>query len=208
MHSKYHGVPFPKKGTSDSILMNDSRHRGHMSKKVTVISTSLRKGSFSEELARSFAKGAEEAGNDVSFVTLKDKTIGFCTGCNACQKKGRCVIKDDAPEIVEEIRTSDVVVWVTPIYYYSCSGQMKTLIDRANSIYASDYSIKDVYLITTCADENEEAIEGTLKVLQGWVDCLEGTRIAGTFTATGLPISESLDDTDFPEKVYQMGKKV
>ncbi len=179
-----------------------------MSKKVTVISTSLRKGSFSEELARSFAKGAEEAGNDVSFVTLKDKTIGFCTGCNACQKKGRCVIKDDAPAIVETIRTSDVVVWATPVYYYSCSGQMKTLIDRANSIYASEFSIKDVYLIVTCADENEDAIEGTLKVVQGWVDCLEGTRIAGTMTAGGLPISESLEGKGYIEKAYGMGSKV
>ena len=208
MHSEYHGVPFPKKGTPDSTLMNDLRHHGHMPKKVTVISTSLRKGSFSEQLARSFAKGAEEAGNEVSFITLKDKTIGFCTGCDACQKKGRCVIKDDAPAIVDTIRTSDVVVWMTPVYYYSCSGQMKTLIDRANSIYASDYSIKDVYLIVTCADEDESAIEGTLKVVQGWVDCLAGTRIAGTFTATGLPIDRTLEDTDFPDKVYEMGKRV
>jgi multimeric flavodoxin WrbA len=179
-----------------------------MSKKVAVISTSLRKGSFSEQLAHSFAEGAEDAGNEVSFITLKDKTIGFCTGCNACQKKGRCVIKDDAPAIVETIRTSDVVVWATPIYYYSCSGQMKTLIDRANSIYASEFSIKDVYLIVTCADENEEAIEGTLKVVQGWVDCLEGTRIAGTMTAGGLPITESLEGKGYAEKAYDMGRKV
>ena len=179
-----------------------------MSKKVTVISTSLRQGSFSEELAHSFAKGAEDAGNDVTFISLKGKKIGFCTGCGACQKAKRCVIRDDAPGIVETMRTSDVVVWATPIYYYSCTGQMKTLIDRANSLYVSDCSIKDVYLLVTCADTDADAISGTLSVVEGWTGCLEGTRVAGTFTATGLPDSESLEGTGFPDKVYEMGKRV
>ncbi len=176
--------------------------------RVLVISTSLRGGSFSEKLATSFAEGAREAGHDVEFVSLKGKKIQFCKGCVMCQNTKRCIINDSATAIVEKIRTSDIVVWATPVYYYSMSGQMKVLIDRCNPIYVSDYSIKDVYLLVTCADESETAIEGTLKGVQGWVDCLPGTRIAGTLCATGLPVDKRIEDTGFLEKAYGMGKSI
>ena len=38
------------------------------------------------ELAKQAAKGAQDAGHDVEFITLKDKTLNFCKGCLACQK--------------------------------------------------------------------------------------------------------------------------
>ncbi len=176
--------------------------------RVLVISTSLRGGSFSEKLATSFCDGAREAGHDVELVSLKGKRIQFCRGCTLCQNTKKCIISDSATAIVEKIRTADVVVWVTPVYFYSVTGQMKVLIDRCNPIYVSDYSIKDVYVLATCADESESAIEGVLKCVQGWVDCLPGTRIAGTMCATGLLVSKSLEDTGFPAKAYELGRSV
>ena len=50
-------------------------------KKVLVLSTSLRKNSNSEILAMEFAAGAKEAGNDVEFLSLSGRKIGFCVGC-------------------------------------------------------------------------------------------------------------------------------
>ena len=66
-----------------------------MSKKVLVISTSLRKNSNSDILADNFIKGAEDGGNSVEKVCLNDKKIAFCKGCMACQNIGHCVITDD-----------------------------------------------------------------------------------------------------------------
>ncbi len=175
--------------------------------RVLVISTSLRGGSFSEDLATHFCDGARAAGHDVEFVSLKGKRILFCKGCVQCQNTKRCIINDSATAIVEKIRTAEVVVWATPIYFYSMSGQMKVLLDRCNPIYVSDYSIRDVYLLATCADESQTAIEGALRCVQGWVDCLPGTRIAGTLCATGLPVDKSLGE-DVKRKAYEMGKSV
>ena len=72
-----------------------------MSKRVLVISTSLRPGSNSELLARQFAQGAQEAGHTVELVSLAGRDIRFCQGCLACQTTGRCVIRDDADTIVQ-----------------------------------------------------------------------------------------------------------
>ena len=57
-----------------------------MSKNVLIISSSPRKGSNSETLAASFAKGAEGAGHKVETVYLREKNYSFCKGCLACLK--------------------------------------------------------------------------------------------------------------------------
>ena len=46
-----------------------------MSKKVVVLSTSLRSNSNSELLAKSFVEGAKESGNEVEYISLKNKDI-------------------------------------------------------------------------------------------------------------------------------------
>ena len=79
-------------------------------KKVIVISTSLRAGSNSHAMAEQFAKGAEAAGHQVEFVSLRGKEIKFCVGCLSCQKTGACVIKDDVPAIMESVLNADVVI--------------------------------------------------------------------------------------------------
>ena len=107
-------------------------------KKVLVISTSLRAVSNSHRLAEEFARGAQEAGNKVDVVTLHDKDIRFCRGCLACVKTGKCVIKDDAFEVVAKMHDADIIAFASPIYYYEMSGQMKTLLDRGNPLFDSD----------------------------------------------------------------------
>ncbi|MDP4118432.1 MAG: flavodoxin family protein [Bacillota bacterium] len=180
-----------------------------MMKKVLIISTSLHKDSNSEYLAKEFEKGAKEAGNEVEFISLVGKTIGFCTGCLACQKTQKCVIKDDAVEIAEKVKGADVLVFATPIYYYEMSGQMKTLLDRCNPLFPSDYAFRDVYLLSTAADEDESAMDGAVKGLQGWIDCFEKARLAGAVRGVGIGDSgEAKKHTDLLVKVYTLGKNV
>ena len=57
-----------------------------MSRKVLIISTSLRKGSNSDTLAEEFAKGAQTAGHEVEKISLIGKDIQFCRGCLVCQE--------------------------------------------------------------------------------------------------------------------------
>ena len=85
--------------------------------------------------------------------SLRGRSIAFCMGCLACQSAGQCVIQDDAVEIAEKMGRAEVIAFATPIYYYEMSGQMKTLLDRANALFASDYAFRDIYLLTAAAEE-------------------------------------------------------
>ena len=136
-----------------------------MSKNVLVITTSLRKGENSEILADKFIRGATVSNNNVEKINLIGKSIAFCRGCLSCQKTQRCVIQDDTIALAEKILNTDVVVFATPIYYYEMSRQMKTLLDRCNPIFPSDYTFRDVYLLATAADEEPKSVNGAVKCL-------------------------------------------
>jgi multimeric flavodoxin WrbA len=180
-----------------------------MNKKILIISTSLRKGGNSETLADEFANGAQESGHNVEKVCLYDKTINFCTGCLACQKTKRCVIRDDADVITQKMLTAEVIVFATPIYYYEMCGQMKTMLDRANPLFPSDYAFRDIYLLATAADKDESAMDGAVKGLQGWLDCFVKARLTGVVRGVGVDSMGMIQRLpSILQEAYEMGKAV
>ena len=179
-----------------------------MNKKGLIISSSPRKGGNSETLAAAFAKGAREAGNQVETVSLREKQVGFCKGCLACLKLGHCVIQDDAVEIATKMHDADVLVFATPVYYYCVSGQLKTMLDRANPLYDTDYAFTQAYLLATAAEDAPETFEGTEKAVQGWVDCFPRCTLAGTVFAGGVNDVGEIAGHPALEQAYRMGKEV
>lgn len=180
-----------------------------MNQKVLILSTSLRRGSNSDLLARQFAKGAAEAGNQVETISLKGKTIHFCVGCLACQKTQKCAITDDANAIAEKMRTADVICFSTPVYYYGMSGQMKTLLDRANALFTADYAFRDIYLLTASAEAEDSAADGVIQGLNGWISCYENCRLAGVVRGGGADAPGEMERrTDKLEEAYALGKSV
>lgn len=179
-----------------------------MSKKVLVLSTSLRQSSNSDLLAQKFAQGAREAGHQVELISLRGKELHFCNGCMACLKTPRCVIQDDAGAIVEKMGAAEVLCFATPVYYYELSGQMKTLLDRANPLYSADYRFRDVYLLTASA-EGDSASDGAVNGLEGWITCFEKARLAGVVRGGGA--NEPGDMARLTEKLteaYEMGRHI
>ena len=180
-----------------------------MSKNVLIISSSPRKGSNSETLAASFAKGAEEAGHKVETVYLREKNYGFCKGCLACLKVGHCVIDDDAVEIATKMHDADVLVFATPIYFYEMSGQMKTLLDRTNPLFPAKYAFGGVYLLATSADGDAGSMDGAVKGLEGWISCFPPARLAGVVRGTGADEKGAIrDKAGALAEAYEMGKNV
>ncbi|MDE5584026.1 MAG: flavodoxin family protein [Ruminococcus sp.] len=179
-----------------------------MNKKILIISTSPRRNGNSAKLAEAFSDGAAESGNEVEFISLHDKTIDFCRGCLACQKTQRCLIHDDADIIREKMLNADVIVFATPIYYYEMSGQMKTMLDRANPLYSSDYAFRDIYMLSTAAENEETVPERAVSGLEGWIDCFENARLAGTLFCGGVTDTGDIADNSKLQEAYNMGKSV
>ena len=177
-------------------------------KKVIVISTSLRQGSNSDMLADKFAEGAKAAGHEVEKISLVGKNVQLCKGCPAGQKLGRCVIDDDVNDMMAKVLKADVVAWATPIYYYEMSGQMKTLIDRMNAMYPLDYQFRDIYLLTTAAEDEESTPKRAESGLTGWIDCYPKSRLAGTLFCGGVNGSRDIDGNPKLQEAFELGSNI
>ena len=67
---------------------------------------------------------------------------------------------------------ADVIVLATPVYFYTISAQLKTMIDRTlGGAQTPGLENKEFYLIATAADgraEMERAVDG----IRGYLECL------------------------------------
>ena len=174
---------------------------------VLVISTSLRARSNSDILSEQLAAGAKAAGHQVECISLKGKTISFCRGCLACQKTQKCILNDDAVAIAEKVMNADTLVFVTPIYYYEMSGQMKTLLDRLNPLYTMDYKFRNVYMLSVAAEDEAFVPEKAVSGLQGRVDCFEKAEFAGSLFCGGISdAGEASEKKEEQHEAYRFGK--
>lgn len=179
-----------------------------MSKNVVIISSSPRINGNSDTLAREFARGVEDGGNKASVIEIKDIGMEFCKGCLYCQSHERCIIDDGINKILDTVQNADVLVFATPVYYYCVSGQLKTFLDRLNPLYVRENTFKDVYLIATCADDDISAFDGTRKCVQGWIDCFEGVKLAGSVLCGNVTDVGDVRNTDAPKRAYELGRKI
>lgn len=153
--------------------------------------------------------GAQEAGHTVEKIFLRNKRIAYCTGCLSCSTKtvGKCVIKDDAAELLEKMVEADVFVMGTPVYFYSMNAQLKTLIDRASPKY-TEIKDKKAYLIATAADEDESAIDGTVTAFHGFLSCHTNVEDAGHVFGNGVNHVGDILGHPAAMKAYEMGKNI
>ena len=92
---------------------------------------------------------SKKNGHKVFRFNAAFKNIHACTGCNACGMNGPCVFKDDIErELMPELLDSDMIVLVTPLYYYDMSAQLKTVIDRMHGRLRSFDGKKSILMAT------------------------------------------------------------
>lgn len=180
-----------------------------MSKKILIISSSPRKNGNSETLCARFQLGAEKAGHVVRHINLNDFHIGYCKGCYVCHGEDKkCVITDDMSTLYDVLKSADVLVFATPVYFYSMSGQLKTFIDRLVPVY-EELNKKEVYIFVTGADTDTKMFEATVEAIRGLTrDCMEGTKEKGVIMCGGVDAIGDIKNKDEYKLAYNMGKNV
>ena len=175
-------------------------------KKVIVISSTPRRGGNSEILAEEFARGAGDAGHAVEVIDLRDYHLNYCVACYACADSGKCVIGDGMNEIAEKLVEADVIVFATPVYFYSMSGQLKVFIDRLVPVYTKIRA--DIYMIATQWDDNPDMMEKVFEAIRGCtVDCFEECEEKGVLYGAGLnEVGDAEKKPEYLATAYEMGK--
>lgn len=177
-------------------------------KNILILSSSPRRGGNSDTLCDEFLRGAREAGHTVEKIFLRDKTINYCTGCSTCSLHEKpCPQKDDMPEILDKMIAADIIVMATPVYFYTMSAQMKTLIDRCCGLY-TQMTGKEFCFIVTAAEDEQQKMERTIDTFQGFLDCLEDATIMGVVYGLGAWQVGAINGNRAFTEAYVMGKAI
>ena len=176
--------------------------------KILIMESSPHKNGSSNLLAESFARGALESGHSVEVFDVAKAKIHPCLACEACGMSGPGVQNDDMSKLKEKILQADMVVFVTPLYYFGMSAQLKTAIDRCYS-FNSNLHAKDLktVLIATSWDSNEVKMQ-PLVVHYQMICRYLGFKDNGMILGLGCGTPSMTNRTDYPRKAYELGKSI
>lgn len=104
---------------------------------VLGLAASPRRQGNSERLLDAFLAGAAKDGVNIEKIHLADLDIHPCLDCRDCFRTGECRFRDDASlRVLPRLTTADIVVFATPVYFYSVPAPAKLLIDRTQVLWA------------------------------------------------------------------------
>ena len=183
--------------------------KGNIKKmKIVVLTGSPRKNGNTNYMADRFIAGATEAGHEVFRFDCARSNVSGCIGCNHCNMNGPCVYNDDFSNLSPKLIEADLVAFVSPMYYFGFSSQIKRVIDRFYAINGQikGASKKAVFMMAYADTSNTEAEAMTshyktlIKYL-GWKD-------AGMVIAPGIWTAGSIKNSKYAEEAYKLGKSL
>ncbi|MFH1757806.1 MAG: NAD(P)H-dependent oxidoreductase [Pseudomonadota bacterium] len=100
--------------------------------KILALQGSPRPKKYTQMVLDKFLEGVASKGAEFEIIFLAQKKIKPCTGCYHCwfNTPGVCIHKDDMPEILEKMKSSDVWVWATPLYHFGMTAYTKLCLER------------------------------------------------------------------------------
>ena len=91
------------------------------------------KKGFTQFLINKLATGAAETGTEFETVVLAEQKINPCLGCQVCHTEHsylKCVYEDndDVRTIFNKMTEADIIIYATPVYVFSMSGDRKSVV--------------------------------------------------------------------------------
>lgn len=173
------------------------------------------------QLVASFAKGVEVAGHQVEIISLTKIEVKGCMGCNACRYGKPCVIKDGFNDIAPKIKEADMLVFASPLYFWTISSRIKAFIERFYCIAEEDlhpplgryekYPDKDCMLLMTAADDFFWTFEQAVSYYQFALINYIGFHDKGMLLAGGCGDTNGepqIGKTNYLHTAYDLGRTI
>jgi multimeric flavodoxin WrbA len=103
--------------------------------KVIGINGSPRKEWNTATLVKKALEGAGSKGAETELIHLYDLNYKGCISCFACKEKngkscGECVVRDDLTQVFRKIKAADAVIFGSPVYLGTITGEMQSFLER------------------------------------------------------------------------------
>jgi multimeric flavodoxin WrbA len=185
---------------------------------IVAIYGSPRRQGNTATLLKHAVQGAVDAGAQVDEIILRDLKISPCLEIYACKKEGRCAIKDDFHNVVDQILSAKGLILASPIFFYTVSAHTKILMDRCQSLWVKKYWIDKVpfgqwvpkrkgLFISVGATKGKKLFDGTLLTVKYFFDVLD-TELYRSLLYRGLDFEgDVLKYPEYLEEAYEAGKE-
>ena len=190
-------------------------------KNILVVQGGGRINGNTSQLADSFIQGAKEAGHTVEKISLNKNEVKGCIGCNACRYGKPCVQRDDFNEMVPKIKAADLIVFASPLLFWTLSSKIKAFIERFYCMAEEDpnppfgryerYPLKDAALLMTSADDFFWTYEQAVSYYKFTIINYIGFRDKGMLLAGGCGDTNEkpqIAKTDHLREAYDFGKNI
>lgn len=184
---------------------------------ILAIYGSPRRRGNTATLLKHAVQGAVDAGAQVDEIILRDLKMSPCLEIYACKKEGRCAIKDDFHQVVDQILSAKGLILASPIFFYTVSAHTKILMDRCQSLWVKKYWIDKVpfgqwepkrkgLFISVGATKGKKLFDGTLLTVKYFFDVLD-TELYRSLLYRGLDFEDDvLTHPEYLEEAYEAGK--
>ena len=185
------------------LLLTDNK--GNPMKIVMLTGSPHRQGT-SALLADEFIAGASSKGHTVVRFDTAFEKVGPCRACYYCSEhNGECIQQDAMQKILPEVLSADMLVLVTPLYYYNMTAQLKTVIDRMmpRREELRKHRMKTAMLVTCGSDTdwNMDAITAQYDVLRRYLPWED----QGVVLAKHVFTRKDIEGTEYPAAARALG---
>ena len=174
--------------------------------KIVVINSSphSEEQSTSRYLAQRFVEGAKSRGHEIFVFDAANEETHPCRGCDTCGMDGDCIFNDAIQtKLMPKMLEADLLVLVTPLYYFGMSAQLKTVVDRFYSRTTRLNNKKSLLLATAwnSADWTMEALDNHYETLVRYMNW----NSVGKVLATGSGTRSMVENSEFGDAAYKIG---
>ena len=183
---------------------------------IVAIYGSPRRRGNTATLLKHAVQGAVDAGAQVDEIILRDLKMSPCLEIYACKNEGRCAIKDDFHQVVDQILSAKGLILASPIFFYTVSAHTKILMDRCQSLWVKKYWIDKVpfgqwepkrkgLFISVGATKGKKLFNGVLLTVKYFFDVLD-MELFRSLLYRGLEFEDDiLKYPEYLEAAYQAG---
>ncbi|MDO4481304.1 MAG: flavodoxin family protein [Bacillota bacterium] len=173
---------------------------------ILVLSGSPRKNGNTQIMTAEFIKGAREAGHNVTEFNAGTMNIHPCIACESCLKNdGKCFRQDDMQKIYPAVEESDMIVFASPIYWYSLTAQIKSAIDRLYAFLLKGFKIKCSALLLNAHDSSPDVFNTAISNYNQIIT-YAGWENKGIITVSGMEFKGAMNSAHELKDVYELGR--
>ncbi len=182
--------------------------------RLLAINGSPRANGTDSEIIKIVSEMAKKYNYETEVVNLFDLRINDCRACLACKKTGKCAQKDDMTPLYDKMRSADMILLASPIYFGAETGVMRCFVDRFYAMIGNDNGKRTVdkgtlskaSVLLSCGDpEGDMHYGGVLARMTGTMKSLNIIDVSGAIipgispkdAASSEHVKKYIDTVDF-----------